>query len=744
MALMSSSIANGLLTFYLNSTIFTADLDALSTLDTRKSMGSGLIAGITVGAVALGVIAALALLLNKRGTSNGPRKSGMNYFISLQSPRSTDHRSVIGATTPNYGRMNISGSNSDLEGSDNSAQQNDTLLPEIQSSPIKPSPRKPPPTSSRSFDEESSSNAGSSGWSSSAGASSYTSASANSLEYGVFSSKVGKTAKSSPLNRSNPDKKQYSVSFSPLGMKSLNSRDGNDSSSGIRSKASAVSHLDLDYAIESADWAAVSATAAILAQQDTRSDTSSRISVESSASATSESSAYRDRAVELDHLIEIGDWEGVVLAAEKFESEADMDNKSSSVVSPGRSISTKESINLNNSVGASSELSPNESGSTNSKARKLAEQRAEVAALVRRVVPSEINNVDEMMFQFRGREDELLETLRSMQERSIAQRARMVSHRDARLKAKSSHSRFSWMKSGDHDSLGLPPVGPRPSSNSKVQHNQLDAHELSSNNQIELNLRRPDSNNESFSPKVELDHADDTVSSQSLGSLLSGESKTDPRTALETAVEAEDWNAAGKAAARMGDASESSVGTSDLGSLGESTFSSRHSKNHQQPELVRSRVVELDTLIEKGDWSGVVAAATRFGASDAKQGRGINKGRNNRTFASKGGDLSSLGTGSGGSIEGANWKKRLFNRNKALVASSLDGSRGMPNTDGSSDFIKSALQEEHEALAQAEIWMKIAAQSKTDGTLGMYSSIIRINIRFNYNIYNCTISFSPF
>ena len=56
--------------------------------------------------------------------------------------------------------------------------------------------------------------------------------------------------------------------------------------------------------------------------------------------------------------------------------------------------------------------------------RQMNEYRAEVEALVRRVVPDEIDNVDDIMVQFSGREEELIETLRSMQEKSIAQRAR--------------------------------------------------------------------------------------------------------------------------------------------------------------------------------------------------------------------------------------------------------------------------------------------------------------------------------
>ena len=54
------------------------------------------------------------------------------------------------------------------------------------------------------------------------------------------------------------------------------------------------------------------------------------------------------------------------------------------------------------------------------KSRKKKSIREEVETLVRRVVPEEIDNVDEMMLQYKGREEELVETLRSMQERLAA------------------------------------------------------------------------------------------------------------------------------------------------------------------------------------------------------------------------------------------------------------------------------------------------------------------------------------
>ena len=58
--------------------------------------------------------------------------------------------------------------------------------------------------------------------------------------------------------------------------------------------------------------------------------------------------------------------------------------------------------------------------------------RVEVESLVRRVVPDEVDNIDDIMEQFRGREEELIETLRVMQEKSIAQRARAAVQRSAK------------------------------------------------------------------------------------------------------------------------------------------------------------------------------------------------------------------------------------------------------------------------------------------------------------------------
>lgn len=67
--------------------------------------------------------------------------------------------------------------------------------------------------------------------------------------------------------------------------------------------------------------------------------------------------------------------------------------------------------------------------------RRNEEIRVRVETLVRRVVPDEIHNIDEMMLQFEGREEELVETLQTMEKRSIVQRARAATHKTAQLDA---------------------------------------------------------------------------------------------------------------------------------------------------------------------------------------------------------------------------------------------------------------------------------------------------------------------
>jgi len=164
------------------------------------------------------------------------------------------------------------------------------------------------------------------------------------------------------------------------------------------------------------------------------------------SSLMSTTSEDRSRAAELDRLVDAGDWEGVVMTAAKFEAE---DDDTKSHVSEGQISSNKSSAA--GSFANSSATNISDSVGSN---LKRAEIRSEVEALVRRVVPDEIENVDEMMSQFLGHEEDLLERLRTMQERSIAARQREASRRNAKREAK---KLAKEAKKASHKAVGLPP-----------------------------------------------------------------------------------------------------------------------------------------------------------------------------------------------------------------------------------------------------------------------------------------------
>ena len=282
---------------------------------------------------------------------------------------------------------------------------------------------------------------------------------------------------------------------------------------------------DLDRAIEAGDWAAVGATAAILASDSERDDDSA---IRSSGLSTKSASAsmfssgvststgfsgttdYTDdsgldaaRAAEIDQLVETGNWDGVVAVAARYADDASMtsgarkpstgdddddsqhsdasasvesaksfvtgttrgSNKSSADGSKGSTLMSGESSGSSKShsgslkgtsgatpedqledlgthassitssyvsrSGISSSMVSNTSTMSNEK-QQMNMYRAEVEALVRRVVPDEIDNIDDIMVQFSGREEELIETLKAMQEKSIAQRARAAVQRTAK------------------------------------------------------------------------------------------------------------------------------------------------------------------------------------------------------------------------------------------------------------------------------------------------------------------------
>jgi hypothetical protein len=427
-----------------------------------------------------------------------------------------------------------------------------------------------------------------------------------------------------------------------------------------------VTREDLDTAIEAGDWAAVGATAALLAAASDSQSHSSRSRASVSRGGSSVSSLDAARAAELDHLVDAGDWEGVVVAAAKFEAAED---------------STSASASQNSVAGETSALS---TGSTTlsdspSKAAKRDEIREEVEKLVRRVVPEEIDNVDEMMLQFKGREEELVETLRTMQERQVAQKARVQGQKQAKRDARQSAKGgilFPGQQTGSSSAL----EGPSTPSASGINAAAATAIGVSVAAGVAAAFANSsvDDDSEQNTP-VDKSPPQSDVSSTSPSALLSMEEKRNnrspessgdddefrgnkQRTALELAIEAGDWEAVGEAAALLSDASVTSASSGEIDRLARGDTGSLSGDSTGRLQVNAERAAELDELIERGDWTGVVAVASKFG-----------------------GNSPVLDAESASQIS-ADKEKRL--------------------------------REEQEALAQAELWMEIAKQTKPEVSTG--------------------------
>jgi hypothetical protein len=231
---------------------------------------------------------------------------------------------------------------------------------------------------------------------------------------------------------------------------SPSSKDSRASPSSSKDSSAASSNPidDLDSAIEAGTWGQVGALAAILASKGQSTPPARGSSRSAAASKSQDSSTYdtsldRARAVEIDKLVDAGDWQGVVLAAARFEADQTFDGESYSASNSSRWTGSGTSAKT------SSVATGDHSTSGVSNQRGQEEIRAEVEALVRRVVPEEADNINEMMTQFKGREEELVETLRRMQERAIASRARLAVQKSAKLEARvKKGSRGAGMSSG--------------------------------------------------------------------------------------------------------------------------------------------------------------------------------------------------------------------------------------------------------------------------------------------------------
>jgi hypothetical protein len=215
--------------------------------------------------------------------------------------------------------------------------------------------------------------------------------------------------------------------------RSISNKDSTESSSNPMD--------DLDGAIEAGNWGQVGALAAVLASKGQIDGRPKKASRSASVAETSHDSSGskansldKTRALEIDRLVEAGDWQGVVLAAARFEADQTYDGES---YSHSASVDSSRWTGSNSSAISRSMATTDPDGSgSSSNQRGQEEIRAEIEALVKRVVPEEKDNIDEMLSQFKGREEELVETLRRMQERAIASRARLAVQKSAKLEAR--------------------------------------------------------------------------------------------------------------------------------------------------------------------------------------------------------------------------------------------------------------------------------------------------------------------
>jgi hypothetical protein len=155
----------------------------------------------------------------------------------------------------------------------------------------------------------------------------------------------------------------------------------------------------------------------------------------SRSSADEGSSHQSGSGSKSDGMGDDGNWDGIAAAADSFDgSSIEGSSKRSALkdnsLTDGSDVEEDEDSFSGSESGSGSGSGSATTASTRTEDReKRAEYQAQVEALVRLVLPDEVEKVDAMMEQFKGREAELVSTLQTMQERSATQRARAAVHK---------------------------------------------------------------------------------------------------------------------------------------------------------------------------------------------------------------------------------------------------------------------------------------------------------------------------
>ena len=113
--------------------------------------------------------------------------------------------------------------------------------------------------------------------------------------------------------------------------------------------------------------------------------------------------------------------------------------------------------------------------------------------------------------------------------------------------------------------------------------------------------------------------------------------------------------------------------------------------------VTANRAAELDAMIDEGNWTGVVAEASRYSQVDSQ--------------ADESSDSSASESREGQQERKRSWFGGSSLLDKKPAAAPADQSMDVDSTERSAD---EARKEEEDALAQAEIWMAIATESKQE------------------------------
>ena len=155
---------------------------------------------------------------------------------------------------------------------------------------------------------------------------------------------------------------------------------------------SSVTATELDAAIEAGDWAAVGATAALIASPARGSppgDLDSNLS-NMGASHLTASSNEEQQVEELEKLVEAGNWEAVMAAANRFD-DASTDNTDNTDADCDKSrLSLTDLSATSTDVYAAHQSMEDSPPTSDQDIGDLSETIAEIAELVERVVPDEL------------------------------------------------------------------------------------------------------------------------------------------------------------------------------------------------------------------------------------------------------------------------------------------------------------------------------------------------------------------